>query len=70
MSYVDKHLRIWVVGVRERAPKRKSEWTSRWHPTSRAWHGTRKECQAYIDGEIAKSNFEYYEYKPLRYRPA
>lgn len=64
----DGQLRIWVVGVRDKN-KSGSMWSELWKPTSRKWFGTRRECKEYIDTQIAKSNFEWLEYRPLRYGP-
>ena len=62
---------IWMLGVRTREEFReRGQWGEAWGVTSREWFHTRKEVKEYIATQINKQNFEHYEYKPIRYRPA
>ena len=62
---------IWMLGVRERKKFReRGQWGEAWGVTSREWFYTRKQVKEYIATQIDKQNFQYYEYKPIRYRPA
>ena len=67
-SCYEGQLKIWVVGVRDKNSNG-SIWSDLWKPTSLKWFGTRRQCREYIRKEINKDNFEWLEYKPLRYGP-
>lgn len=40
-----------------------------WSTTSVRYFYSRKDVLKYIETEISKTNFEYYEYRPMRYIP-